>query len=126
MVAPGVVAGTVPRLGIADNVEYVRISDRKPIAWRVGFGGVVGVPGGSTLVGPHAAAMFIVRDRGSRYAGHEKMGGGGTDRSVFAFGIESRVGLSSRDLEGDENTVGAGVSAALTAEWISLSTWKCC
>jgi len=125
MVTPGVATGTTPTLGLEDAIEYVSIRDDLPIAWRAGFGGVAGIIGGPSLIGPHLATLWLVRNKPHSWAGHEKFGGGGRDRTVIGLGVETRVGLSVRDSDADV-TRGLGASAALTAEWISLSTWSCC
>jgi hypothetical protein len=128
VVTPGVVSGTVPRLGIADGIEYVRVprSDASQLAWRAGFGGIVALLGGPTLSGPHVAGLLVLRDRAEHWPGHEKMGGAGTSRSVLGLGVETRLGVSVRDLEAEAWQPGPGFSASLTLEWISISTWTCC
>jgi hypothetical protein len=128
VVTPGVASGTAPTLGLTDAVEYVHAptSDSPRFAWRAGFGGNVALLGGPTLVGPHGAVLFVLRDRAQHRPGHEKMGGGGTSRSLLGLGVETRVGISVRDLEVDPPKPGPGFSANLTLEWISISTWKCC
>lgn len=126
VVTPGVVTGA-PRLGLADGIEYVRAGrgDDSWFAWRAGAGGTIAVIGEPTLLGPHAAGLVVLRDRGRSWAGHEKMGGGGSARSLLGVGVETRVGLSVREADGEKRRA-FGYSAALTLEWIHLSRWKCC
>lgn len=128
VVTPGVVSGSAPRLGLTDAIEYVRApsSADSPFAWRAGFGGSAALLGNPTLVGPHAAGLFVLRDRANRWPGHEKMGGGGTSRSLLGLGVETRAGASVRDLAAGAAQLGPGFSASLTLEWISISTWRCC
>lgn len=128
VITPGVVSGTAPRLGITDAVDYVRVprADTSRLAWRAGFGGTVALLGGPTLIGPHVAGLLVLRDRAEHWPGHEKMGGGGTSRSVLGLGVETRLGISERDLEAEAWQAGPGLSASLTLEWLSIWTWTCC
>lgn len=127
MVTPGVVTGNAPRLGIADSIEVVRLPERgdAPYAWRAGFGCAIALVGEPTRMGPHAALLWLASDRRRSWSGHEKMGGGGASRSVLGVGLEARVEVSVRELESGRER-GLGASAALTAEWIRLSRWRCC
>ena len=77
------------------------------------------------MLGAHAAAVFVVRDRGSSYEGHEKFGGGGWSRSMLGLGVELRAGATTTRIEGatpDDTTSTArpGGSLLATLEWLQL------
>lgn len=118
LVTPGLVAGT-PKLGLVDTIEYARAGDS--FAWRAGAGGTIALLGEPSLLGPHAAALLIVRDGGRSWAGHEKMGGGGSNRSIVGVGLEARGGAMTTD---EPRTRSLGMSAALTAEWFHFTRWR--
>ena len=126
MATPGVVTGT-PRLGIVDAFEYVRIGDHDDVsfAWRAGLGGTIALIGNPSLLGPHGAGVLVLHDHKRSWSGHEKMGGGGSARSVFGIGVEARAGIAVHENE-TEKIRAFGYSVAVTAEWLRLSRWKCC
>lgn len=118
LVTPGVVTGT-PKLGLVDTIEYVRAGES--FVWRAGAGGTIALLGEPSLLGPHATALLIVRDGGRSWAGHEKMGGGGSNRSVFGVGLEARGGVMTTE---EPRTRSVGMSAAVTAEWFHFTRWS--
>ena len=123
----GFATGNAPKAGLIDLVEYVRIPDSgaPPVILRTGVGGVINLAGNPGVLGAHAAAVFVVRDRGSSYEGHEKFGGGGWSRSMLGLGVELRAGATTTRIEGatpDDTTSTArpGGSLLATLEWLQL------
>src|SRR5262245_21211602 len=71
------------KAGMLSSIEYYRLPDPDAdvkIMLRGGIGGQVALAGDPFLSSGELGAMVVLRDRGSSWEGHEKMGGGGWSR----------------------------------------------
>ena len=127
----GFATGGAPKAGLVDGIEYVRVTDpdRLPLTVRGGFGGVIALAGDPSLLGLHLGTMYVLRDRGRSFSGHEKSGGGGWSRSLLGVGVETRAGFAMtevpRDTPGpmgddDETRTDLGASVSMTVEYLLL------
>jgi hypothetical protein len=119
----GVVTGTAPKLGVLDEIDYVRLAEHPgDIGWRAGIGGWLAAIGEPSFADAHLATLFVVRDRVHRDSS-EKGWLDVTTRNTFAFGIEGGVGVSTV-AEGAAMHRSLAGTAAATFEVLSLSTWR--
>lgn len=124
--AIGVAAGSAPTVGLDSGLHYVRLPDDGDdgrLGLRVGLGGVTLGAGEPRPYGGRLATLFVVRDRARHDPGHEKIGFGGSTRSVLAVGLEGMVGFAARD-DATGDHVGLAGGAALSLEWYLLGRMR--
>lgn len=124
----GFATGDAPRAGLIDVVEYARVPEPDAdvkVVLRGGLGGVIALSGDPGVVGLHLAPMIVLRDKGSSWSGHEKLGGGGWSRSLLGVGLEARGGFATTEVAdpapGAQRTrTDPGGSLSLTVEYLRV------